>query len=79
MEMIVIKKAIHDPKHGYMLEPFFGKNIVILYKTDISLKEEGLYKIKMSKDLISVGKDSRNIPMYIRLCTILGVESKHVV
>lgn len=70
--MITIKKSIPDKKYGSILEPFFGRNMVILYDPgDEYLIPGQEYIVKIDKNLIPAGKDKRGVPLFIRRCSII--------
>lgn len=68
--MITIKKTIQDPKRGTILEPFFGRDMVILYAPDTKVVD-GVYKVIMDTNLIPAGKDKRGIPVFVRRCSVI--------
>lgn len=69
--MITVKKAIQDAKYGSILEPFFGRNMVILYDPDEILEPGQRYIVSMDKELKPAGRDKRGIPLFIRKCSIV--------
>lgn len=70
--MTTIKKSIPDKKYGSILEPFFGRDRVILYDPgDEYLTPGQRYVVKLDKELIPAGKDKRGVPLFIRRCSII--------
>lgn len=70
MKVIVKKRTMRNSKGQVMLQPFFGRKLVIVYRPDVEISD-GEYVVNFNKHLIPAGKDKNGKPIFIRKCSVL--------
>lgn len=70
MKLVAVKKTTRNLQGEVTLQPFFGKNKVIVYRPDTEITD-GVYVVAFEKNLTPGGTDVNGKPIFIRKCIVL--------